>query len=385
MPAPADHQAVLDRLLPAVEARVERRESAANVPPATVEDLHESGLMRMRVPACLGGGEVDARTAYDAVERLSYVDGATGWTFMAGANLLGLAGAFLDDDAAAEVMSDPRSCLAGQVAPRGRAEAVTGGYRIEGSFGFGSGAAHSNYMLGGFREMREGEQVRLPNGVPNVLVAVVSAKNIRFEGNWDVLGLQATGSVDYSVVPHDIPESFTWPLFTGKPRRGGGFYRMGIFGVTAIDHSAFSLGVARRALDDVAAMAVGKKRPGRPKLVDDPVFQFEYAQAEASLRAARAFSMEAIRELERAAHADAVTLRQRAAARLSATHAARTAIEVTGTAYRYSGSTGLRIGSAIQQCLRDLTASEAHVFTDHNSWRDCAVALLGAAPDTLFL
>lgn len=380
-----DYRAVLDRLVPVLESRVERREGAENIPAATVEDLHESGLMRMRVPACLGGGEVDARTAYDAVERLSYLDGATGWTFMAGANLLGLAGAFLADDAVEEVMSDPRSCLAGQVAPRGRAECTGAGYRVEGSFGFGSGSRHSNYMLGGFRETRDGEQVRLANGVPNVLVGVVSSRQITFEGNWDVLGLQATGSVDYSVVPHELPAGFTWPLFTGKPRRGGGFYRMGIFGITAIDHSAFSLGVARRALDDVATMAVEKKRPGRAKLVDDPVFQFEYAQAEASLRAARAFVLDAIGELEQAAHADEVTLAQRAAARLAATHAARTGIEVTGVAYRYSGSTGLRNGSAVQQCIRDLTASEAHVFTDHNSWRDTAVALLGAAPDTLFL
>jgi hypothetical protein len=58
---------------------------------------------------------------------------------------------------------------------------------------------------------------------------------------------------------------------------------------------------------------------------------------------------------------------------------------VTQTCYQFSGSTGLRRGSAMQQCLRDLVASEAHVFTDHNSWRDIAVELLGVAPDNLFL
>jgi alkylation response protein AidB-like acyl-CoA dehydrogenase len=341
--------------------------------------------MRMRVPACLGGGEVDARTAYATVERLAHLDGATGWTFMAGANLLSLAGAHLGDEAVAELFADPRACIAGPVAPRGKAEVTDGGYRLSGEFGFGSGASHSTHMMGGFRELRGGEPVRIDVGLPSILVAVVPSDRIDFLGNWAVLGLQGTGSVDYRVPDQVIDAGWTWPLFTAKPLRGGPFYRMGIFGITAIDHAGFSIGVARRSLDDIAALATGKRRPGRAMLVDDPVFQYEYAQCEARLGAARAFVLEAITDLELAAVADNVTLRHRARARLAATHAARTAIDVTGVAYRYSGSTGLRNGSAIQQCLRDLTASEAHVFTDHNSWRDVAIALLGAAPPTLFL
>ena len=240
-------------------------------------------------------------------------------------------------------------------------------------------------MMGGFREMRDGEPVRTAMGMPNVLAAVIPREHVEFLGNWDVLGLQATDSLDYRIPEQIIDAGFTWPLFTGAPRRGASFYRMGIFGITAIDHSGFSIGVARRALDDVAALAVGKRRAGRVTLADDPIFQSEYAQAEASLRAARAFVIEAITDLEQAAAQDAVTQQLRARARLAASHAARTSIEVTGVAYRFSGSTGLRNGSAMQQCLRDLTASEAHVFTDHNSWRDTGSALLGTAPADLFL
>jgi len=380
-----DYGDVLAGLAAVLEERVERSATTTGVPAPTLEDLHQSGLYRMRVPACLGGGAADARTCYEVVERLSYIDGATGWTFMAGANLLGLAGAFLDDDAVTTILSDPRACIAGQVAARGKAEATADGYRVEGTFGFGSGAPHSTYMMGGFRETRDGEPVRTAIGMPNVLAAVIPREHVEFLGNWDVLGLQATASLDYRIPEQIIDPGFTWPLFTGAPRRGESFYRMGIFGVTAIDHSGFSIGVARRALDDVAAVAVGKRRAGRVTLADDPIFQSEYAKAEASLRAARAFVIEAITDLEQAAAQDAVTQQLRARARLAASHAARTSIEVTGVAYRFSGSTGLRNGSAMQQCLRDLTASEAHVFTDHNSWRDTGSALLGTAPADLFL
>jgi alkylation response protein AidB-like acyl-CoA dehydrogenase len=380
-----DLRAVAESLVAGIEAGVQRDHDIDGIPPETLSALHGSGLLRMRVPAEVGGGGADARTIYDVVERFSEVDGATGWTFMAGSSLLGLASAYCADRAVEQILSDPLSCIAGQVAPRGRADRSADGLRVQGEFGFGSGAGHSNYLFGGFREFSDGEPVRIANGLPNVLIGVVDRANVEYLGNWNVLGLQGTGSVDYRVLPHVIDPGFTWPMFTAEPLRGGALYRMGIFGLTAIDHSAFSIGVARRALSDLRELATAKKRVGRPRLVDDPVFQFQYAQAEASLCAARAFVLEAVGELERAATADRVTRNLKARARLAATHAARTAIAVTQTCYQFSGSTGLRRGSAMQQCLRDLVASEAHVFTDHNSWRDIAVELLGVAPDNLFL
>jgi hypothetical protein len=56
---------------------------------------------------------------------------------------------------------------------------------------------------------------------------------------------------------------------------------------------------------------------------------------------------------------------------------------VAGVAFRFSGSTGLRNGSAIQRCYRDLSAGEQHVFTDQNSYRDAGRLLLGVGPDHL--
>lgn len=383
--AATDYRAVAESLFAFLEAGVERSLADHNVVPESIEALHSSGLFRMQVPECLGGGEVDSHVAFDVVERISQLDGSLGWTYMAGANILGTMGAFLGEKAVDEVFADPSALAAGQVAPRGVASAVDGGYLIEGQFGFASGSASATWMIGGFREMSGGEPVRLESGLPSVVVAVVPVGNVEMLGNWDVLGLEATGSVDYRVPEQFVAETFTWPLFTSGPRRGGPVYRMGVNGLTCIDHSAFSLGVARRALDEIATIAISKRRAGRHRLVDDPVFQTEYAANEADLGAARAFALEALSDLEQAAIADEVDLRVRARARLATTYAARTAVRVTSFAYRYSGSIGLRNGSTIQQCFRDLTASEAHVFTDHSSWGDAAIALLGVAPPSLFL
>ena len=126
-----------------------------------------------------------------------------------------------------------------------------------------------------------------------------------------------------------------------------------------------------------------KRRIGRATLIDDPEFQYRSAQAEAQLAAARSFALSALEDLEAAAVAGVIPTPTRTRARLAATFAAETALEVAEVAFRFSGSTGLRNGSAIQRCYRDLSAGEQHVFTDHNSYRDAGRLLLGVGPDHL--
>lgn len=370
-------------LAPLIDARGAANEAAVTLCPEVVDALHDRSLFRILVPACLGGFEVGAREAYDVIEAAARADGATAWSFMAGAIYLAVAGAFLPDEGAEAVLADPKAVAAGQVAPLGTAAPADGGWTVEGRFGFASGGVHSTWFYGGFREERDGEIVLLDNGLPNIVVGILPAAAVEPLGNWDVLGLIGTGSIDYRVPSQFVPDAFTFPLFTARPRRGHPRFRMGLAGLTCIGHCAFATGVARRALDELALLAQSKRRFGRSNLIDDPLFQAAYARAEGQLAAARAFSLGAIEALEAAAVADAVTPQLRATARLATTHTAEAALEVGGSAFRFSGSVGLRNGSALQRCYRDLSAGEQHVFTDHNTWRDAGRLLLGVGPDTL--
>ncbi|MEW6471260.1 MAG: acyl-CoA dehydrogenase family protein [Actinomycetota bacterium] len=370
-------------LAPLIEASAARNEAGVTLCSEVVEALHDRSLFRILAPACLGGFELGVREAYEIIEEASRADGATGWSFMAGAIYLAVAGAFLPDEGAAAVLADPRAVAAGQVAPLGTATSADGGWRVEGQFGFASGGVHSSWFYGGFRELRDGETVMLDNGLPSVIVGILPAASVELLGNWDVIGLIGTGSVDYRVPPQVVPEAFTFPLFTATPRRGHPRFRMGLAGLTCIGHCAFATGVARRALDELATVATTKRRLGRANLIDDPLFQATYARAEGQLAAARNFSLAAIEALEAAAVADAVTPQVRAMARLATTHTAEAALEVAAAAFRFSGSIGLRNGSVLQRCYRDLSAGEQHVFTDFNTYRDAGRLLLGVGPETL--
>ena len=67
-------------------------------------------------------------------------------------------------------------------------------------------------------------------------------------GNWDVLGLRATASYDYTIdstVPLD--RTFSFGGFTRH--RGGPMYDLGVLCLTEVGHAGWVLGVLRRAVD----------------------------------------------------------------------------------------------------------------------------------------
>jgi alkylation response protein AidB-like acyl-CoA dehydrogenase len=376
------------RLAPLVSERAEASERGGTVAPEVVDALHGGEVFRMMAPACVGGREVPSDVAYEVLETISHADGATGWSVMAGMIYIAAAGAFLPERGATAVLDDPRSVAAGQAAPLGTAVRAEGGWDVRGDFGFASGGLHCNWFYGGFREVEgahDGPTVMLPSRLPSAVVGVFPVSAVEKRGNWKVLGLVGTGSIDYGIAPQELPEDFSFALFDPELRRGHPRLGLGLAGLTSIGHSAFATGVTTRLLDELAALAASKRRMGRKTLVDDPQFQAFYARALANIRAARRYAIDAIGAWEEAVIAGVVTPAIRAEARLATSHAAEVAVEVAGGAFRFSGSAGLRNGSAIQRCFRDLNAGEQHVFTDFNTFRDAGALLLGAGPDTLLL
>ena len=70
--------------------------------------------------------------------------------------------------------------------------------------------------------------------------------------NWDVLGLRATGSIDYRTTNVFVPEAYTHFAVTESPKRGGALYTIGIAGFAVICHSGWACGIGRRLLDELS-------------------------------------------------------------------------------------------------------------------------------------
>ena len=360
-------------------------EAAGELSAATLDALHDNGFFSMFVPASLGGAEVTPTEALETIETLCGADASTGWVVMASQLATGAAGAFLPDPAVAQLFKGQgggggRPVIAGQGAANGRAQVVPGGYRLSGKWSYGSGLKHATHIHTGAWVM-EGDKQRLVPGTsnPERRIFIVPREQAQMGDNWDVIGLRATGSVDYVLDDVFVPDEHTHDPAETSTTRGGSFYRIGQLGMGTIGHTAFALGVARRALDELRGLATSKQvRPG-VTLSDGESFQENYAAAEGKLRAARAFVFEAWRDVEGGiARGQRMTQRQITTIRLALTNVTQVGVEVCNFALRASGGTGLRAG-ALQRCVRDMTAGAQHLLVSAAIQRDCGVELLGRA------
>jgi len=197
-------------------------------------------------------------------------------------------------------------------------------------------------------------------------------------GNWDVMGLKATGSIDYTLDKVFVPEDFSHPLLILEPKRGGSLYRIGIINFAGICHSGWALGVARRMLDDLRDLTKAKMGRAAQSAANDS-FQSAYGLAEAKLRAARALLFETWADIEDTLDRDEpLTTRQETLNRLALYNVTWTANDVSEFVYKAAGTTALRDGP-IQRYFRDMHAGTQHVTSSPAVLQACGQELAGLA------
>jgi alkylation response protein AidB-like acyl-CoA dehydrogenase len=133
-----------DLLAAARELRTTLDENAAKaggdpVAAESVELMRSAGLFGAMTPRELGGAELSLVSAIDVFAELARADGSTGWCLMAGASAAAYFGAYCTDDFVEQMFADGVPLVAGQFAPNGTASCEAGGYRLTGSYSFGSG------------------------------------------------------------------------------------------------------------------------------------------------------------------------------------------------------------------------------------------------------
>lgn len=359
---------------------IEREAAAADtdtMPAAVIDALKESRLFWCMVPRDLGGLETDIVTAISVFEELAYADGSSGWSMMANATGTCFAAIYPGDVAVAAMFGgDEPAIVAGMFGPGGQLRRDGDGYRLSGRFQFGSGCAHSTWLSAGAMELDGGEVAITESGLPSMRVSFVPIEHVQMLGNWDVLGLVATGSYDYAIDDEPIDPEFTFSLLEAVPRRGGPQYQLSLLGMTAAGHAGFALGVGRRALVEILAIAKGKQRLGGVPVGEQQLFQHDFAMHDGAMRGARAFVLDAFADAEATAIRDGgPTLVQLQRMRAATTYATRVGADATRFAYTWGGSSGLRPG-VLQRCFRDIHAGTQHVFVDNNTLTAYTEALL---------
>ena len=368
------------RLAPLVERYADASEAGGTLAPDIVEAFRDADLFWMLVPCEMGGLDLDVIEALELWEEVSRADASAGWSLMANALGTGIAASFLSDEAVRQMFGgDRKPIMAGMAGPGGSAVPENGGYRGGGKYQFGSGCVHADWFLAGMFVSEQGENRKLPSGGPEVQVCFLPRDQVETKGNWHVFGLAGTGSIDYEVKNRWIAPGFSLERGDTTPLRGSGTFDLGIAGMGMAGHAAVALGLAKRALEEVAVIAARRKRPHyKTTLSDHPVFRHDYALQEASYLAARAFTFQVFRDAQQAARSGGLTPLQSARMRQAVVYVHNIASDVVRFCHVQGGSDALRNPSVLGRCMRDMHAATQHVFVDTTYLVDVAGSVLDA-------
>jgi alkylation response protein AidB-like acyl-CoA dehydrogenase len=367
------------RAAPILSAQADAAEAKGALTDEEMNAFRSEGLLSVWIPKSLGGEETKPLVALEALEAICHADGSAGWVLMATQLATATAAAYLAPSAAKAMFSNRTPVVAGQGGPFGKALPEKGGYRLSGNWSYGSGTLHADYLHTGGLIYRDGKpEIRPGASAPDTKIFIVPVSDAKLLGNWDTLGLRATGSVDYTIESAHVPEDYVHDITANVPKQGGDLYRLGIPGFSAIGHTAFALGVARRALEELGAIG-GESRLPTYIGGGSENFLLQYGNAEAKLRSLRAFAFEVWSDIEKTLdRGENPTVRQGTLIRLIVNYATSSAAEIASFAFRFSGGRATRNGP-MQRCYRDMQTGAQHATASPPILAECSREMLGMA------
>ena len=214
-PEPAALIARARSMIPTLARRAREQKLRRGILPETIADMQAAGFFRVLQPRRWGGFELELGTFFDIEIALGEGDMSVGWTY----GVLGAVTWFIgliDDRAAEEVWGDDGTMLiCSSTMPAGKATAVDGGFRLSGHWRYASGCEHCGWaLLGGM--------VHSDDAPPDWRFFVVPRKDYRTVDNWQVAGLQGTGSIDVILDDVFVPAYRTQRLQDNFKLKGAG-------------------------------------------------------------------------------------------------------------------------------------------------------------------
>lgn len=377
--APAEASSVMenrlsiDDLVGEIARRRDEFTTLTYVPRDVIALMKQAGIYRATTPTMFGGEPLPPADFLRLIERIAVADGSAAWVAAFGSANTYMASLPIETQRIIYA-TGPDQVFAGGLYPAQKARAVPGGWQVTGRWRFASGCMGADWIGVGI-------EVEGPDGKSRSLAACSPAHEVEIVPNWDVVGMQGTGSHDTRVVDKFYPDEWCFV-------RGGGvtidepLFRYPAICFQAQVHSACNIGLARAALDLAAeAGGVTKTITGAPRLADRGYYKLELARAEAAFRGARAFYFETAEAAwDQLMREGEVSREQANLIRLSATNAAHTCADVITRAYRIAGMSAIHKNHRMQQIVRDSMVVTQHAFLTEGTLENAGAMLAGTAP-----
>jgi alkylation response protein AidB-like acyl-CoA dehydrogenase len=330
----------------------------------------------------MGGPELPPLVAFRVIEEISRASGSIGWCTMIASAISNAVG-LLDVEVGRQMAGCPADMrIAGSIRPLGRARAVDGGYRMGGRWDFASGVHHARWLQAPCVMFDGDKPVRSATGAPVTRIFWVPAASATILDTWHVLGLRGTGSTEFAIADVFVPDDRSVAM-GAQPKEKGLLYdaRLHLAWIwTATVGNA--MGIARGAIDAFAEMASAKSSTMSTALLRDrPLVQTRVAEAEAILRAARAYLLSAIGELwERAGEGQADLDAAMAQGRLAITHGMHEAVRCVDLIFHAAGTNAVYERNPLERHFRDIHVAVQHAAALPAHMEAAGKALLGLRP-----
>ena len=233
----------------------------------------DAGFYRILLPRLFGGYELPYPVFIRVIAEIARGHPATAWCYTLASSHGFLVASHWPQEAQAEIFGadgDIRVCQ--RATPAGTITPVEGGYIIDGTFGFCSGAPVSTHMVGSCM-LQDGE------GPPRAVSFIVSRAKYEVLPDWggDIgLGMQGSGSnsvkIDKLFVPGrhvvsaDVMMS-SLPFNEGTPGtelHGNPMYLGVAGGAFLTEFGAITTGAARAAIDEYKRLMASTSMPRQP-------------------------------------------------------------------------------------------------------------------------
>ena len=343
----------------AASCRADRR-----VSDETVADFREAGFFKILQPEQWGGYAMDPQVFYAVGVEVARHCPSSAW-------ILGVIAvhnwqlAVFDDQAAQDVWAEDASVLiSSSYAPVGKVKVVEGGFRLSGRWSFSSGSQHCKWaFLGAVVPTPEA-----PFDMANYRTFLVPISDYQIVDNWDVVGLQGTGSHDIVVEDVFVPEHRTHKSMDGFLCNNPGnvvntapLYHMPFMQVFVRAVCTATLGACEGALE--AFIEVAKTRQAGPvKMKNDPFARQLAAEVKSSIEEMKLTMYSNFDAMMACCRArEEIPVEDRVRYRYDSAVVADRCLALSGRMLKAASSSGIRLDSELLAYHLDILASQAHI------------------------
>ena len=318
---PNHELALLERareLIPRLAERAPAATAARNIPPETIAEYHEAGILRILQPRRFGGVQGRFSLFSRIVEELTFGCASSAWVYAVLAEHQWIIAQYPEQAQIDVWGEDPLAVASSSLAPRAPAMPVKGGWLLSGRYSFSSGCDYAQWAILGAFLGEAGD----PRSVAYLLVPLAEMEIV---DDWHVLGLAGTGSKSLLLREVFVPEHrvvMVSDLFAGTPpgadvhadypvvRAPRGF-------LVSYSLPPVAIALGRRALDIVCRDLSTRVSRGVTRMAESETVQMTIGEAAAAIDAAtlslhygRDFTSDAISSGRRIGEAEALRARR---------------------------------------------------------------------------